>query len=109
MISTSGFLRTLGRSNRGRVRLPSMRTTLPSSVRSTASTTRSICCTPTTLTSSSPLIFRSACGTQPATMTGTLRSFAWFTKFMNAACDGSFTVQLFSSHSCASSLFSVNL
>ena len=101
-ISTCAFLRTFGRSRLGRVFFSSMRTDSPSGVRSTASTTRSICVTPRRVRSSSSLAFLSPWA-HPATTSFLPEARPCAMTVFMALCDGFFTVHVFTTHTSASS------
>mmetsp|Transcript_24954 Transcript_24954/g.81727 ORF Transcript_24954/g.81727 Transcript_24954/m.81727 type:complete len:202 (+) Transcript_24954:1380-1985(+) len=103
IISTRGFLRIFGRSNRGKPDFFKSWTVFPASVCSTASTTRSICSTPRTDTPSRKAFLRSPCGTQPLTMTGVFCACARVTNDRADDSLGPFTVQLFTNHTSAPS------
>ena len=109
MISTRAFFLIFGRSRIGRSFLASNLTLWPLSASSTTSTTLSICVTPRTETSSSPLRFLSPCGTQPDTMTGFPCFQALATKLMNFSCDGFLTVHELRRHASALSMSSTML
>ena len=102
-ISTCEFRRTFGRSRLGSAFFSSNRTACPSSVRSTTSTMRSICVTPTTLRPSSSRAFLSPCGTHPATTSRLSARFALAMVVFIADWLGFFTVHVFTTHTSAAS------
>lgn len=93
----------MGRSRRGSAFFSSMWTTLPLSVSSAASTTRSICVTPSTLMPCSSCACRSPCGTQPDTSSALPASRPRCSSVFMADCDGDLTVHVFTTHRSASS------
>ena len=99
----------MGRSSRGKDFFARSLTSFPRRVSSTASTTLSICDTPSRLTPSKLFDFRSPCGTQPATTMGFPSSLPFAMMFTMACSLGFFTVQVLTSHKSASPRSSTRL
>ena len=100
-ISTSEFFRTLGKSRLGRGFFSSIWTASPSSVRSTASTTRSIWVTPRRVRPSSSRAVLSPWGTHPAMTRALFRARPSRMTVFIALCDGFFTVHVLTTHASA--------